>query len=637
MNKKTTLLAAVCTFSASGYVHADPLSNDIEHIVVTSTYSEKLASRAPASVSVITAEDLERRQVMDLADAIRGLSGVNISAVGFGRQGVEIRGMDSDQTLILIDGQRVGGTADLIAHSNYELSAINVADIERIEVVRGPMSALYGSDALGGVVNVITKTPTKGWNSQLYALGNWVDGTNSENDYQLQGSTSGALIEDVLALRVSVAKQYQHEMPNKYNERLSDIEGQKSQQVRAQLQWTPVESQSIQLTLAGSQDDRWRNTQQGPAFYTFLDEIERSQFALQHKGNWNWGRSTARIYRSEVDRENFRTAGITPTNPSKLTEDIAEGNIATGMGRHSLHVGGQWLRQNLKDDVVSERGESQAIQTAFFVQDDIALGDHLSLLVGSRFDHHSDFGWEPSPRMYAVYDLGNWVFKGGYGEGFKAPSLKQLSPEYETIAGGGRFTIVGNPDLQPESNRSYEASAQYLADNWRVGTTVFYTQVNDLIETFCVINCTGAPGAIRHYRNVEKATLQGVELNTSWSMTDAVRLSANASYLDARNDSTDAWLLNKPRTSGYAAITWQASTQLDTQLRVEHVGNQQLTAGRLPSYRLLHMSVGYDVNDAWRVRAGINNLTDVYLPDESESFEFVEPGRTVYLSVAVSF
>jgi len=145
--------------------HASSIKQDIEQIVVTTSSSEKLLSEAPASVSVINQADLNRRVVMDLSDAIRGQTGINLSAVGFGRKGIEIRGMDSDQTLVLIDGQRVGGSTDLIAHSNFELSSIPVNDIERIEIVRGPISALYGSDALGGVINVITKKVTKEWRS----------------------------------------------------------------------------------------------------------------------------------------------------------------------------------------------------------------------------------------------------------------------------------------------------------------------------------------------------------------------------------------------------------------------------------------------------------------------------------------
>lgn len=614
-----------------------PANNNIDdHIVITATQSHQVASRAPASMSVITAEQLKQRQVMNLSDAVRGLAGIQLSAVGFGRKGIEIRGMDADQTLILIDGQRLGGSADLVAHSNYDLSAISVNDIERIEVVRGPMSALYGSDALGGVINIITKQPGKQWRSQVSALGNWGDNPINSQDYQLQASTAGALIEDKLALRLSGSKQYQEDVPNRENTRISDIEGLRTEQARAALRWHVTDGQEINVMLSGSNEERWRDTSSGPNFYTYIDDIQRRHFSVEHTGDWQWGETTSRIYRTEVDRENRRTNEVSASRPSTITEDIVESTLANTLGAHAIHVGGQWKRQQLEDEVINDRGEAQVIQTAVFAQDDIAIGSNTSVLIGSRFDHHENFGWETSPRVYAVYNWDNWVFKGGYGEGFKAPNIKQLSPDYEVLAGGGRFTIVGNPDLNPERNRSYEFSAQYQQDTWRVGATVYHTKVDDLIETFCVANC-GGRGALRHYHNVEQATLEGVELTSQWQLADDWDLAVNASYLDARNDSTDEWLLNKPRSSGYAQLDWHALSSLTAQLRVEYVGEQKLASGHLPSYNLVDLTANYQLNDQWHLSAGINNLTDVYLPEESESFEFVEPSRTAFIRVGLSF
>src|SRR5690606_24960247 len=126
-----------------------------------------------------------------------------------------------------------------------------------------PMSALYGSDALGGVVNIITKRPNTVWRSQLQALGNWADDPQHSQDYQLQAATSGALIEDVLALRLSGTKQYQQDVPNRVDARLSDIEGQRREQARAQLDWYASAQQRLSLTLAASNQERWRDTQQG--------------------------------------------------------------------------------------------------------------------------------------------------------------------------------------------------------------------------------------------------------------------------------------------------------------------------------------------------------------------------------------
>jgi outer membrane receptor for ferrienterochelin and colicins len=633
MNKFTYTLLYFAFVPLSALALSD--DQDIEEIVVTSSSSEKLLSIAPASISVVNPEDLNRRVVMNLSDALRGQTGINLTAVGFGRKGIEIRGMDSDQTLILVDGQRVGGSTDLIAHSNFDLNSVPVNDIERIEVVRGPISALYGSDALGGVINVITKKVTKEWRSSLAINGGQQLSDEESKSYSANASTSGSINDD-LSIRISAVREYQTDVPSRADVNQSDIEGHKTDNLRLQMNWATTENQTLNASVALINDNRWRDTISRSTYYVFKDKIDRLQLSLQHQGYWSWGDSTVRVYRIEVDRENTRTNDISVTSPSEITEDIADIKLGTTWDMHHVQFGGQWLRQNLKDSVVNNKGENQSIQQSAFIQDDWAINDELSLLLGGRFDHHNIYGWESSPRAYLVWSQGNWVIKGGYGEGFKAPSLKQLSSEYETSAAGGLFYIVGNPDLQPETNKSYEISARYGNKDWHLTTTLFKTKAEDLIETFCISGCDGR-GALRNYRNIESATLSGTEVNAFWQVSDKISVSTNANYLDARNDTEDKALENKPKISGYAEVVWQPVENIDTQLRLEYVGEQHLDDAKLPSYQLLHLSASYHINPQWLFHASIENLTDVYLPDESDEFEFVEQGRTLYLGTQVSF
>lgn len=609
----------------------------VEHILITSTYSEKSLATAPSSASIIIREQLELRQVFNLADALRGTTGINLSGVGFQRKGIEIRGMDTDQTLILIDGERTSGAADLIAHSNYELSWIVADDIERIEVVRGPISALYGSEALGGVINIITRQPTTEWRGSVSATGGRIPGESAGDNYQLQATASGSLIKDKLSLRLSSSKQRQDDIPNKADVQLSDTEANEVTSTRAQLLWQPVENQRVNITYLQGKEYRWRDTITGSTYYQFQDDIDRTQFSISHKGFWQWGDSSVRLYRSELERENIRTENIAVTSPSTITEDVIESHVGTVAGKHHLRAGGQWHRQRLQDSNVNLIGDKQSVQKSLFIQDDYTVTDNISLLLGSRFDHHDAFGWESSPRAYLVYQpTDNWVLKGGYGEGFKAPSLKQLSPEYQAVGGGGRFTIYGNPDLSPERNKAFELSAGYYATQWHVVTTVFETQATDLIETVCVSGCDGR-GAIRNYHNVSRADFSGIEFSSGFKLLDSIDISANLSYLDTENRETGAHLNNKPQISGYLALSWQPVDKLSTQLRLEHIGKQYLDGGRLPSYRLLSFSGRYRVNQHISLRAGVDNLTDVYLPDKSEDFNFIEPGRSLYFGAILSF
>ena len=150
-------------------------------IVVTATASERDAANVPASVSVIGGEELRQRPVNDLADAVRHSVGLDIDNVGLGRRGISIRGMNSEHTLVLVDGQRINTSASAIAHSEFELGWIPTEAIERVEVVRGPLSSLYGSEALGGVVNVITRSATDNWQGSVSSYA-------SVNDHSLDGN-----------------------------------------------------------------------------------------------------------------------------------------------------------------------------------------------------------------------------------------------------------------------------------------------------------------------------------------------------------------------------------------------------------------------------------------------------------------
>ncbi len=138
-----------------------------ETMVVTASATEQNLKDAPASISVITQEELQRKPVQNLKDVLRDVPGVQLTSEGDNRKGVSLRGLDSSYTLILIDGKRVSSRAAVFRHNDFDLNWIPVEAIERIEVVRGPMSSLYGSDALGGVVNIITRKVGKEWGGSL--------------------------------------------------------------------------------------------------------------------------------------------------------------------------------------------------------------------------------------------------------------------------------------------------------------------------------------------------------------------------------------------------------------------------------------------------------------------------------------
>ena len=169
-------------------------------MVVTASATEQNLKDAPASISVITQEDLQRKPVQNLKDVLRDVPGVQLTSEGDNRKGVSIRGLDSSYTLILIDGKRVNSRNAVFRHNDFDLNWVPVDAIERIEVVRGPMSSLYGSDALGGVVNIITKKIGQKWTGTLSADSTIQEHRDRGDTYDGQFYTSGPLVDGLLGL-----------------------------------------------------------------------------------------------------------------------------------------------------------------------------------------------------------------------------------------------------------------------------------------------------------------------------------------------------------------------------------------------------------------------------------------------------
>lgn len=617
----------------------------LEPIVVTATSGERFVQDAPASVTVVTGEELRERPVHDLASAIEGTPGVQLTDIGLGRRGISIRGMQTDHSLVLVDGMRVSNSASAIAHSDFELGWVPAEAIERIEVVRGPMSSLYGSEALGGVVNIITRRATDEWRGSFSTNGLLTEHGLGGNSYNFSGYAGGPIVPGILGLNVWGTFKGRTELASPGDARVSSMGDQRAFSGNATLTWTPDERQRIDLSYGAGFEERWQGIEAATrppaprAFYRSEDEIWRQRISLSHEGDWDWGTSRVRVYSALLDRENSRSDGSPPSGPHKFIDTVGDGQIGfSPFENHKVTIGGEIRQERLKDPTVNGEGRAQQMHYAGFVQDEILLGDRWELVLGSRFDHHERFGWEVSPRAYLLHRFNDALtFKAGAGSGFKAPTLKQLSPDYSAIAGGGRFTIVGNPDLKPETNLSFEAGFEYRQGIWSARAMAFQNDLENLIQTICVIGCGGAPGAQWTYENVDKARIRGVELGGGVELRWNMRLDANYTYLDPVNRTTGARLANRSRHAANATLAWSPLENLTTSLRVNYVGSQNTTTARQPDYTLVSVYAAYDLNEHTTLQLGVENITDVRLADESGDYAYADEGRRFFLGLRASF
>ncbi|WP_321349738.1 TonB-dependent receptor domain-containing protein [Halopseudomonas oceani] len=630
--------------SASANNLANTNSTALPTLVVTATTTERSTADAPASVSVVAGDDLRSRPVNDLADAVRNTVGVDLEDLGLGRRGVSIRGMNSEQTLMLVDGQRISASASGIAHSDFELGWVPTEAIERVEIVRGPMSSLYGSEALGGVVNVITRAATDEWQGSLSSNATFSDSSLDGDQRKTGFYLGGPLVDGKLGLNLWGEFRQRDALHDAANPTLSQLDEQDARSGHLGLSWTPLDNQRIDLSVdAGNEEqDGDRSSSASPLYKTHYD-VDRRRYSLAHKADWSWGDSQLRLYRAELERKAYRSDGADASGPNTFTDTVLDGRIGLPLGEHQLLTfGAETRREELEDPTVNRGGKAEQDHYAAFAQNEIWFNEQWELVLGARVDRHEDFGWETSPRGYLMFHPSDALtLRAGVGHGFKAPTLKQLSPEYESRAAmGGRGIIRGNPELEPETNQSFELGAELDQGRWMLAATLFRNDVDNLIETIRLPTCD-VPGRVcLEYDNIAEARLQGLELSGRVSLLDPLSLSANYTYLDAENRVTGERLADRSRHRANASLDWDLTPTIGTRLQAQYHSSQFRSASEpdSPGYTLVNWYLDYAVTRNLSLHTGIENIGDERLAnDDPDDYDRVDSGRRYFAGLTVSF
>jgi len=610
--------------------------------VVSASGFEQKITEAPASISVISREDLQQKRYSNLAQALDDVEGIDIRQ-GTGKTGglnISIRGMPSDYTLILIDGRRQNTAGNVTPNGFNETSTSfmpPMSAIERIEVIRGPMSTLYGSDAMGGVVNIITKKVANEWGGSVS-----LDHTFQENrDYGDTSNTSlyasGPLIDNLLGLAVRGSLYDRAESDLSFDNDspvskrgASPVEG-RNHVLGARLTLTPDEAHDISLDFergrqvynnddcqlgnldgknGGSANDGC--TADAPTKANgYADELrfERDQFALSHTGRFSFGTLDSSLTHNTTETIG-RTIPGTPIGNSytgypsivigddrelKSTDLILDTKLVSPVGEsHILTVGGQYWDAKVTDGIADD--DFQQKSWAMFVEDEWRLRHDLALTLGARYEDHEAFGGHISPRAYLVWNTNdNWTMKGGVSRGYKTPTLNQLHDGISGVTSQGAVITVGSPDLDPEVTTNTEFGVYF--DNlsgFSANATVFHNKFDDKIDDGTPIaNCFSAtnpnqPGCVSFGSgftqdsfaqsvNIDEAVTQGLELAGRWEFAPAWALAMNYTYTDSEQKSganKGAPLTNTPEHMLHARISWQTTDRLNLWFKGEYRGER---------------------------------------------------------------
>ena len=483
----------------------------LEKTVITATKTEVALKDAPGAITVITAEEIAAIPASDILGIIREKAGIFLSGhtVG-GRKTISIRGLQNRHTLMLVDGKRIAASNAVMGHSDFENSWVPIENIERIEIVRGPLSALYGSEAIGGVINIITKPITEKWVGGMKIGGGFLDTGDGGESQNYGAFAGGPLFKDRFGLSLSANYIRDEDIVDKDDNTVSEIEGKEILSFASALVFTPNKDHKVELSYNFAHEDRWRDdASRRGSLYEGLYDLDRYMAALEWKGNIAQTISNIKAYHSEIDKvsTNKYENGKTTNAPEKLTNKVIDAQTSFSVMKNLIILGGEFREETLEAESMANN-EDDATHSALFFQDEIELFNRLLLTIGMRWDNHEFFGSHTSPRIYALYRLtDNFNFKAGFGQAFNAPTIKQVSENYHAATGHHEF--FGNPDVEPEKSDNYEVGVNYFSDVINAKIYYFHNEIDDLI----VWDQFGSQGRTMYFKaeNIDSAKTSGVE------------------------------------------------------------------------------------------------------------------------------
>ncbi len=626
-------------------------SHELGQVTVTASGHAQQLEDAPASISVITREQIEQRYYQDATDALRDIPGVIITGGGSGDRGndIVIRGMPSQYTLILVDGKPVS-TRETRPNGSagFEQDWLPpLQSIERIEVVRGPMSTLYGSDAIGGVINVITRKVAEEWGGAVQLDTIIQDDSRSGDIQQGNFSLSGPLLADTLGLQV-----YGRASSRQEDRFVDGFEEKNLKNLNARLSFTPTDNQDFTLEAGQTKQDR-RSLIGYSAPATGCrggctdsdNEYTREVLALSHTGRWDFGTTDSYVQREEA--ENL-------TREMKVTNTSAKTALVAPLGDHLLTVGANFEKEELSDQTsnqISNRTDVDASKWALFAEDEWMLPGNVSVTGGVRLDDDENYGSHVSPRLYGVWGMApRWTLKGGVSTGFRSPSLREITPDWGQTSRGG--DVYGNPDLEPETSVNKELGLYFNAGrDLQANVTVFHNDFKDKITRIaCPPSvCPGGPnqfGSDPTYRvNVDEAVTRGVEAAVSTTLARTLDLTLSYTYTDSEQQSGEyeGEPLNQvPKHLASLQADWRVTSRLSPWLAVRYRGEEsQPTTGPssssivAPSNTLVDAGLAFKLTPQATLNTGIYNIADKEI--FQDEYGYVEDGRRYWLGMRVSF
>ena len=598
---------------------------DTPTIVVTANRTERPLAQVTESVTVIEGDEIRRRQPLVVTDLLRTVPGVTVTRNGGvgGVSGVSIRGGGTDQTLVLIDGVRINDPSSPAGGFNF--ADLLGGTVARVEVVRGTPGVIWGSQAVGGVVNLLTAPPTDQPTLDLRGEGGW------RNTANVAGTAAGA----IGPVRASLGGTYLR--TDNISAAASGTERDPYRNAGAHARVEVAVTDTLNLDLRGFYTDAKANID-GFDFTTFAPadtgDTTRTKQRVGYAGvnlSALGGRLRNRLAYSgtRIVRADRTAAGEASFDARGSTERIEYQGVANPSTGVEAVFGVEHERQrSFTDGFGSTERTARNLQSAY-TQLALTPDQRLTLTGGVRHDRLSGNGNTTLGAGAAWSPLDALTVRASYGEGFKAPSLFQLASNF------------GNPALAPERARSFEAGvATRLADGQvTLGAAAYRRDTRDLIV---FVGCDGDPRPLcvdrpsGTYDNVARARAEGVELTGEVRPVPALSVSAQYSLIRATDRSTGLVLARRPEQTVSALLDYRWAFGLETGATVLHVGDSFDDAFEgvpLDGYVLVNLRASLPLGSRFALTGRVENLFDAHYQTAAG---YGQPGRAAYAGLRVA-
>ncbi|PWQ95160.1 TonB-dependent receptor plug domain-containing protein [Leucothrix arctica] len=660
MNPRIHLLALmVITLPLTS--HANEPVSLLDTIVITGTKTPKRLQDVPVKTEVVTQADIEKKHARDLGESIKNIPGLSLKKI-HGKSGYElwIQGMSGDRVLILIDGRPVSASTG----STVDVTQIGTLNIDRIEVVKGAVSALHSSAAMGGVVNIITNKPGKARKYKVTLDAGTYDefnaGDSPINDvhgsFELGGLLAGGVIGKVSAsIRDTQGIDLQ---PDEW-----DFDGDSGNKVNVDGTFRKDFSKDnwIQYTPSFYREDLSRNFSTfAPGYGDILNE--KTELATRINNTISFqktmtnkrrlsGHIAHEIFKDDTSQDTVSTDRVDQERNGELEYTTLDLQYDFPVGKNHLLTAGfsayqagleqhQTKRSATETEYIVEVPHTTRTNYDLYLQDDFFIGDNLEILPGIRLQQDSDFGFHSAPKVNAMYDTqlnDNWdmKFRVGIGAGYRTPNLKERHYVFDHSALG--YMVLGDPSVTPETSLTYQAGVDfYRNDGLGYDINLFHNNVEDLIATTLSGYEEGV--AMYRYANVDEARLQGVEMALTVPVTNNLKIKGSYNYLDAKNTNTNKQLTRRPEHEVKAELDWHLP-RLDTDVSLfaswqseEYVDDANERESPAWGSIDLKLNKNFSKGKTWFV--GIDNILNEHKDINNAGSDFrPEKGRFIYTGI----